>query len=90
MKHVPDTMQKVSDYEHNWHANTQKTEDSEYDRASGLKLPRFLIPKIGSEGQIKSRDSNEEQSKKICSAFAENNFCEMHIDPAAAKHPITT
>ena len=27
------------------------------------------------------------RAKKICSAFAENNFCEMKIDPAAARIP---
>jgi hypothetical protein len=28
------------------------------------------------------------RAKKICSAFAENNFCEMKMDPAAASNPI--
>jgi hypothetical protein len=47
-----------------------------------------LVSEIGGERQIKCRDRNEKQSKKICSAFAENNFCEMKMDPAAASNPI--
>jgi hypothetical protein len=30
------------------------------------------------------------RAKKICSAFAENNFCEMKMDPAAARIPTHT
>ena len=28
------------------------------------------------------------RAKKTCSAFAENNFCEMKMEPAAARIPM--
>jgi hypothetical protein len=64
MKHVPNTMQKIPNYEHKRYSDPQKAEDGEHNHASGFESPRFLIPEIGSKGEIKSRDCDEEQTKE--------------------------
>ena len=46
VKHVPNTMQEVPRYEHNWRSNTKKAEYSEYNHAPNLQLPRSLMPEV--------------------------------------------
>jgi len=88
MKHIPDAMQGVANDQRNREPETENTEHSEHNHRSDFQSPRFLVLKIGGERQIESRDCNEKQGKKICSPFAENNFCAMKMDPAAAKIPM--
>jgi hypothetical protein len=49
MHHVPKAMQKVPNYEYNWHSNTQKAQDSERNHTSNFESPRSLIPTVGGE-----------------------------------------
>ena len=90
MNNVPTAVQAIANDEQNRQPDTENTEHAEHNHRSGFKSPRSLISKIGNERQIKCRNSNQKEAKKICSAFAENNCCEMKMDPAAARIPTHT
>ena len=69
MQDIRNTVQKISDDEHKWDSKTYKAQYSEENYAPAFDSPRLLIPKISGEGQIKSRNYNEEQSKKNLLCF---------------------
>ena len=88
MNKIPNPVQRIADDKRNRQPEPNDTEYSKHNHRSGFKSPRFLVFEIGGEGQIKSRDRDENRAKKICCPFAENNFCEMKMEPAAASNPM--
>src|SRR5262245_13524288 len=69
MKHIPDAVQAVANNQRNWEPETANAEHGEHNHRSDFQSPRFLVPKIGGERQIKSRDRNEKQGKKDLLSF---------------------
>src|SRR4029450_143784 len=90
MKHVPNAMQEVTDDEQGWYSETNKPENSKQNHSHRFESPCFFVREIGGEREVKCRDCDEKQGKKICCAFAENNFCEMKMDRAAGRIPTHT
>src|SRR5262245_60776784 len=57
---VPNAMQTVANDKHNREPETKDTEHSKQNDRSHFKSPRFLVPEVRSECQIKCRDCNQE------------------------------
>jgi hypothetical protein len=64
VKHVPNTVQEVPDYQHNWKSNAKKAKDSEHNHASGFELSGSFISEVGGKRQVEPRDGNEEQREE--------------------------
>lgn len=64
VKHVPNTMQNVSDYEHDWQSNSKEAENCEHNYSAGFELPGSFMPEVSGKRQIEPRDCNEEQGKE--------------------------
>jgi hypothetical protein len=69
MNDVPNPVEGIANNEHNRQPEAENTEYGEYDHCPGFKAPGFLVSEIRGEGQIKSRDRNEKQSKKDLLSF---------------------
>ena len=67
----------------------RQSQDRERDDPNQLGSPRGYVPEVGHEGQVKTRDGDENGSVKICSDLPGKNLFVTATDPAVAKRPIT-
>src|SRR6266480_594872 len=69
MKHIPNSMQEVTDDEQGWYSETHKPENSKQNHSHRFESPCFFVREIGGEREVKCRNCDEKQRKKDLLCF---------------------